>query len=100
MANLRIIRAAQERLGVATGKLFVNLDRYGNTGAASVPIALSEFLDAEAVDQGDNLLLLAFGGGLTWAAAVVRWADVLAQVAERGKALGSVSRSHPIAGAV
>jgi 3-oxoacyl-[acyl-carrier-protein] synthase III len=82
-ANLRIIRAAQEVLAVPNEKLFVNLDRYGNTGAASVPIALSEFLAAESVDPGDNLLLLAFGGGLTWAAAVVQWADVLAIVAER-----------------
>jgi 3-oxoacyl-[acyl-carrier-protein] synthase III len=82
-ANLRIIRAVQERLSVSTEKLFVNVDRCGNTGAASVPIALSEFLAVESVQQKDNLLLLAFGGGLTWAAAVVQWADVASVVAER-----------------
>jgi 3-oxoacyl-[acyl-carrier-protein] synthase-3 len=75
-ANVRILRAVQESLGLSQDKMFVNLDRYGNTAAASVPIALCEFADAQAVRPGDNLLLVAFGGGLTWAAAVVRWADV------------------------
>jgi 3-oxoacyl-[acyl-carrier-protein] synthase-3 len=90
-ANLRIIRGAQERLTVSAGMVFVNVDRCGNTGAASIPIALSEFLAAEAVEQGDNLLLLGFGGGITWAAAVIQWADVSATIADRGGRHGSFS---------
>jgi 3-oxoacyl-[acyl-carrier-protein] synthase-3 len=82
-ANLRILRATQEALGLPWDKFVVNVDRYGNTGAASVPLALSEFLCVEPVQPGDNLLLATFGGGLTWAAAVVRWADVAAIAARR-----------------
>lgn len=82
-ANVRIIRATQEALGLPWEQFFVNVDRYGNTSAASVPIALAEFLDSEEVAPGDNLLLVAFGGGLTWASAVVRWADVDAIVSQR-----------------
>ncbi len=75
-ANLRIISATQEALDLPAEKVFVNVDRYGNTGAASVGLALAEFVDREALRAGDNLLLISFGGGLTWAAAVVRWADL------------------------
>lgn len=75
-ANVRILKATQEAIGLPWEMMFVNVDRYGNTSAASVPIALSEFLAAEEVRPGDNLLFVAFGGGLTWASAVVRWADV------------------------
>src|SRR5262249_23408008 len=82
-ANLRILRSTQEALGVPWEKFFVNVDRYGNTGAASIPIALSELLTAGPVRVGDNLLLATFGGGLTWASAVVRWGDVAAIVARR-----------------
>jgi 3-oxoacyl-[acyl-carrier-protein] synthase-3 len=82
-ANLRIMRATQEMLGLPPGSMFVNVDRYGNTGASSVAIALSEFLDTEPVQPGDHLLLVAFGGGLTWASTVVRWANVDAIVGER-----------------
>ena len=82
-ANLRILQATQQALGLPWEKFFVNVDRYGNTGAASVPIALSELLSAGPLNPGDNLLLATFGGGLTWASAVVRWANVAAVVAER-----------------
>jgi 3-oxoacyl-[acyl-carrier-protein] synthase-3 len=82
-ANVRILRATQEALDLPWEKFVVNVDRYGNTGAASVPVALSEFLSAGPVLPGDNLLLATFGGGLTWAAAVVRWADVAAVAARR-----------------
>jgi 3-oxoacyl-[acyl-carrier-protein] synthase-3 len=82
-ANERILRSTQEALGLPWEKFFVNVDRYGNTGAASVPVALSEFLEAGGTCPGDNLLLATFGGGLTWAAAVVRWGDVEAVVAQR-----------------
>jgi 3-oxoacyl-[acyl-carrier-protein] synthase-3 len=84
-ANLRILRSTQEALGLPWEKFFVNVDRYGNTGAASIPIALSEFLAAGSARPGDNLLLATFGGGLTWAAAVVRWANVPAVLAARAE---------------
>jgi 3-oxoacyl-[acyl-carrier-protein] synthase-3 len=82
-ANVRILRSTQEALGVPWEKFVVNVDRYGNTGAASVPLALSEFVSRGEVRPDDNLLLATFGGGLTWASAVVRWADVAAVVAHR-----------------
>ncbi len=72
-ANLRILRAVAERLEVPMEKLVVNLDRFGNTSAASVPIALDEAVRAGRIGRGDLVLLLAFGGGLTWGACVVRW---------------------------
>ncbi len=75
-ANARIIAATQEALGLPTDKVFVNVDRYGNTGSTSVPIALGEFLDQGPITVGDHILLVAFGGGLSWAAAVLRWADI------------------------
>lgn len=71
-ANIRIIDAIRERLGVAPEKFFVNLDRYGNTSAASVPLALDEAIRAGRVRAGDAVLLVAFGGGFTWGAMVVR----------------------------
>jgi 3-oxoacyl-[acyl-carrier-protein] synthase-3 len=82
-ANLRILTATQESLGVPWEKFFVNVERYGNTGAASIPIALSEYLQAGPVRPGEDLLLATFGGGLTWAASVVRWADRAAILAMR-----------------
>ncbi|HZT79913.1 MAG TPA: 3-oxoacyl-[acyl-carrier-protein] synthase III C-terminal domain-containing protein, partial [Gemmataceae bacterium] len=87
-ANARILGAVREALGLPAEKVFLNLDRYGNTAAASIPIALSEFLSRDAVAAGDHLLLAAFGGGLTWAAAVVRWPDVGAILRGRGKREG------------
>jgi 3-oxoacyl-[acyl-carrier-protein] synthase III len=54
-------------------KVWVNLDRYGNTSAASIPIALFEAEQAGKLTEGDNLVFVAFGGGLSWAASVVRW---------------------------
>ncbi len=75
-ANLRIISATQEALDLPREKVFVNVDRYGNTGAASVGLALEEFITEQSVEPGDNLLFISFGGGLTWAATVVRWADI------------------------
>lgn len=72
-ANLRIIDAAAKRLGLPADKVWVNLDRYGNTSAASVPICLAEAADAGALRPGMNLVLVAFGAGLSWAASVVRW---------------------------
>ncbi|HLU35115.1 MAG TPA: beta-ketoacyl-ACP synthase III [Thermomicrobiales bacterium] len=72
-ANLRIIDAAARRLQLPMDKVWVNVDRYGNTSAASVPIALAEAADAGALKEGDNVVLVAFGAGLAWAAGLVRW---------------------------
>jgi 3-oxoacyl-[acyl-carrier-protein] synthase-3 len=72
-ANYRIIEAAAKRLNLPMEKIWVNVDRYGNTSAASVPIALCEAEAAGKLDEGDNVVFVAFGGGLAWAAGVVRW---------------------------
>jgi len=72
-ANRRIIDAVSERLGVKPDQLFVNLEKYGNTSAASVAIALDEAVRAGCIQRGDLVLMLAFGAGLTWAAAVIEW---------------------------
>ena len=70
--NQRIIDSAMEKLGLAPEKAYVNIDRYGNTSAASIPIALDEAWRAGRIQQGDVLIFVAFGAGLTWANAVVR----------------------------
>jgi 3-oxoacyl-[acyl-carrier-protein] synthase-3 len=70
--NQRIIDSAMEKLEMPPEKAFVNIDRYGNTSAASIPIALDEAWRAGRVHPGDNIVFVAFGAGLTWANAVVR----------------------------
>ena len=72
-ANVRIIEAAAGRLGVPMDRTVVNLDRYGNTSAASIPIALAEAADAGRIAEGDLVLLSGFGSGMTWASALLRW---------------------------
>ncbi len=72
-ANMRIINAVGERLGATESQLFVNLDKYGNTSAASVAIALDEAVDSGRIQRGDLILLVVFGAGLTWGAAVIEW---------------------------
>jgi 3-oxoacyl-[acyl-carrier-protein] synthase-3 len=72
-ANIRIIESSIKRLGLPSEKFFVNLDRYGNTSAASIPIALCEAAMQGRVHPGDKLVLVGFGGGLTWAAAAIEW---------------------------
>lgn len=72
-ANLRIIQATAKRLGLPDEKVFVNIDKYGNTSAASIPIALDEAAQSGRIKDGDYLLLEAFGGGLTWASSLIRW---------------------------
>lgn len=73
-ANSRIIQTAARRLRLPEDKIYVNLDRYGNTSSASVPIALCEAVEEGRIQPGDNLVLVGFGAGLTWAAAAVEWA--------------------------
>ncbi|MEN3184035.1 MAG: beta-ketoacyl-ACP synthase III [Atribacterota bacterium] len=72
-ANIRIIQSAAKRLGIPEEKIFVNVDRYGNTSAASIPIALDEALRSQRLREGDTVLLVGFGAGLTWGAALIEW---------------------------
>ena len=72
-ANVRIIRSASAALGVPESRVFVNVQRYGNTSAGSIPIALCEAIEAGRLAPGDRLVLVGFGGGLTWAAAALQW---------------------------
>ena len=73
-ANIRILNAVAERLGVPESQMAINLDAYGNTSAASIPLALAEAVARGRVERGDVVLFLAFGSGLTWGSALVRWA--------------------------
>ena len=72
-ANIRIIDAAANDLGLPADKVFVNLDKYGNTSAASIPLALAEAVEQRLVRPGQNLLISGFGAGLAWGAGVWRW---------------------------
>lgn len=72
-ANVRILKAVMERLGLPMEKVLLNLDRYGNTSAASIPIALDEAVREGRIKEGSLVMLGAFGAGLTWASAMIRW---------------------------
>ncbi|TVX97712.1 beta-ketoacyl-ACP synthase III [Cohnella terricola] len=72
-ANIRIIQSALERLDLSEDKAMINLDRYGNVSAASIPLALAEAVEEGRVKEGDCLVLVGFGGGLTWGATVLKW---------------------------
>jgi 3-oxoacyl-[acyl-carrier-protein] synthase-3 len=72
-ANVRILKAVAERLGLPIDKVLLNLDRYGNTSAASIPIALDEAAREGRIKKGSLVMLGAFGAGLTWASALIRW---------------------------
>ncbi len=72
-ANLRITRMVQRRLGLPDEKVVSNIDRYGNTTAATIPIALAEAVRDDRLAPGDLLCLVAFGSGFTWASALIRW---------------------------
>ena len=72
-ANVRIIDAAAKRLNLAKDKVFVNVEKYGNTSAASIPIALCEARDSGKIKAGDTVVTVGFGAGLTWASCVMRW---------------------------
>ena len=71
--NMRIIEGARERLDWPIEKFFVNIEKYGNTSAASVPIALDEAARSGRLKKGDTVVLVAFGAGLTWGATTLRW---------------------------
>ena len=72
-ANRRIIDGVRERLGLPEDKVYVNIDRYGNTSSASIPIALDEVVRAGRLKLGDHLAIAAFGGGATWGASTMTW---------------------------
>ena len=72
-ANIRIIQATAKRLELPMEKVILNIEKYGNTSAASIPIALDEAVQNGKIKDGDYLLLEAFGGGLTWASSLIRW---------------------------
>src|SRR5262249_43361806 len=72
-ANLRIIEAIGDRVGLSLDNFLVNLDRYGNTSAAAVAMALDEANRTGRIKQGDYVLMVVFGGGLTWASTVIEW---------------------------
>jgi len=72
-ANIRILKAVGQRLGLPMDRVVMNLDRFGNTSAASIPLALDEAVRAGQIRPGSLIVLAAFGAGLTWASGVVRW---------------------------
>ena len=72
-ANLRIIDATAQRMGIDNNKVMVNIDRYGNTTAATIPLCLSEWWQAGKLQRGQNIVLAAFGAGYTWGAMLVKW---------------------------
>jgi 3-oxoacyl-[acyl-carrier-protein] synthase-3 len=73
-ANLRIIQAMRERLGVDESKVMVNIDHYGNTTAATIPLGMSEAVDQKRVKKGDLVMLIAVGAGYTSGSVLLRWA--------------------------
>ena len=74
-ANRRIIDAAAKRCGLPEDKVFINIHKYGNTTAGTIPIALNEAAESGRLEHGDLLLLAAFGGGFTWGSMLIRWGD-------------------------
>ena len=72
-ANMRIIEATAKYSGIPMTKVFVNVDRYGNTSSATIPVALDEAVEQGRLAAGMNVLLVAFGAGFTWGAMAVRW---------------------------
>jgi 3-oxoacyl-[acyl-carrier-protein] synthase III len=93
-ANLRIIQSAAKSLKLQPEKVFINVERYGNTSAASIPIALSEAVEQGRLHQGDKIVIVGFGAGLSWAAAVVQW-GVAAPIARQA---GSEAAEPSLAG--
>ena len=72
-ANVRILDAAIAALGISRERVAMHMDRYGNTSAATIPLALDETLRGGGIRRGDHLLMSGFGAGLTWGTALVRW---------------------------
>jgi len=81
-ANVRIIDATARRIGLDDSKVFVNIHAYGNTSAATIPVALTEALEQGRIAPGDKILFAAFGGGLTWGSALYRWGSRVLPIGE------------------
>jgi 3-oxoacyl-[acyl-carrier-protein] synthase-3 len=81
-ANKRIIDATARRLDLDESKVFINVHRYGNTSSATIPVALTEAIEEGRIQPGSNIIFAAFGGGLSWAAAAVKWGDRVTPLAE------------------
>ena len=88
-ANIRIIHTLCDMSGIEREKAFVNIHKYGNTSAATVPIALCEALEQGAVEPNSNILIAAFGAGLTWGAGLVKWGDRVTPINEPAEKLPS-----------
>ena len=74
-ANKRILDALAKRVGLDEDKVFVNVHKYGNTSAGTIPVALTESLEEGRIKPGDHVLMASFGAGLTWGAALLRWGE-------------------------
>lgn len=72
-ANIRIIEASAKRLKLPMDKVYVNIDKYGNMSAASIPVALDEACAKNKIKKGDNIVIVGFGGGLTWGSSLIKW---------------------------
>jgi 3-oxoacyl-[acyl-carrier-protein] synthase III len=72
-ANMRIIEATARYAGIPMEKVFVNVDRYGNMSSATIPVALDEAVEQGRLKPGDNVMMVAFGAGFTWASTVMKW---------------------------
>lgn len=92
-ANQRIIDAVARRLGLDDAKVFMNIHGYGNTSAATIPVALTEALEQGRIRPGANLVLAAFGGGLSWGAVAVRWGDRIDPVATSGAVIPATDQT-------
>jgi len=74
-ANIRIIDAAAKRCGLKDEQVLININKYGNTTAGTIPIALDEAVETNRLDEGDLLLLSTFGAGFTWGSMLIRWGN-------------------------
>lgn len=92
-ANIRIIDATTKRLGIDPEKVFTNIDAYGNTSAATIPLALSEAIDQGLLPPGAKLLLVAFGAGLTWGATAIQWGQRVEPLSTSDAALPESDRT-------
>jgi 3-oxoacyl-[acyl-carrier-protein] synthase-3 len=78
-ANQRILNSVAARLGIPAGRCLINIDQVGNTAAASIPLALAHGVECQALRPGDRVALTAFGGGLTWGSALLRWPEIVCE---------------------
>jgi 3-oxoacyl-[acyl-carrier-protein] synthase-3 len=95
-ANTRIIEAAVRRLKIPPERVFINIDRYGNTSSASIPIALCEAVDTGRLRPGDRVVMVGFGAGLTWGAGAIQWAGHLVPEARRDRSADGLTVEVPV----